>query len=297
MATMFSFHEGPPLNLWEKCSLQSFADFGHELTLFSYSQLDVPSGVRLAPAADIIPEQKLFDFITLAPDQFSQFSDWFRYELLYKHGNWWVDTDVVCSTPSLPDDDIVVGKAVRDWLNNGVIKFPARHPLLAEAVNYCNAHWREVGPSHRSLLGPILLTELDDKYNIRAWAKELTHFSPLSGRRVWRFSDPVARDEVASAAAKCPVIHWWQWRFRAAELPRDVLPPKGSFLADLFLRHGGQGHPHIDLETYCKIAASNRDKPQSMPTLANRRPKWLRTLARLMRPLSAPKSVTPLLTC
>ena len=28
-----SIHIGRPLNLWERCSLQSFADHGHEITL------------------------------------------------------------------------------------------------------------------------------------------------------------------------------------------------------------------------------------------------------------------------
>ena len=139
MATLFTFRDGPQLNLWEECSLQSFADFGHELVLFSYSKL-VPRGIRLVPAGDIISDKKFFDFIALAP-QFAQFSDWFRYELLYRHGNWWVDTDILCSTPSLPDDDIFLGK-FGDWLINGVIKFPSRHPLLADAVDHCESHWR-----------------------------------------------------------------------------------------------------------------------------------------------------------
>jgi len=84
------------------------------------------------------------------------------------------------------------------------------------------------------------MTELVEKYKLRERAKDTKYFSPLRGRRVWGFGDPAVRDEIRSASARCPVIHWWQWRFRAAELPRDVLPPKDSFLAELFLKHGGQ---------------------------------------------------------
>ena len=294
MATLFTFHDGPPLNLWEKCSLQSFADFGHELVLFSYSKLDVPSSIRLAPAGDIIPERKFSDFIALAPDQFAQFSDWFRYAMLYRHGNWWVDTDVVCCTPSLAEDAVVLGMAGPDWLNAGVTKFPAGHPLLAEAVAHCESHWRDVGSSHRSLFGPILMTELVEKYKLRDTARDTAHFSPLRGRRVWGYGDPAARDAIASASAACPVIHWWQWRFRAADLPRDVLPPKGSFLAELFLQHGGQGHPHLDLEIYREIAALRKDRPQAMPSLPNQRPNWRRNSCSLVQGGSpAPERVTP----
>ena len=54
MVTVYSFHGGPPLNVWERCSLQSFADQGHETVLFSYDRLDVPRGVRLESADGII---------------------------------------------------------------------------------------------------------------------------------------------------------------------------------------------------------------------------------------------------
>jgi hypothetical protein len=292
MATLFTFHDGPPLNLWEKCSLQSFADFGHELVMFSYRKLDVPCGIRLAPAGDIISDKEFFDFMALAPDQFAQFSDWFRYELLYRLGNWWVDTDVLCLTPSLPDDDIVLGKAGPVGVNGGVIKFPARHPLLADAVDHCRTHWRDVGSSHRSLLGPILINELIGKYpKLKDLAKDTGYFYPLLKKPLWRFGDPAARDEVASVTAACPVIHWWQWRFRAAEVPRDVLPPKGSFLAELFLRHGGQGHPHLDLEIYREKEASGKDRPQPRPPLPDQRPEWRKRLARLFKQILSPRSV------
>jgi hypothetical protein len=54
MVTVYSFHGGPPLNVWERCSLQSFADQGHETVLFSYDRLDVPRGVRLESADSVI---------------------------------------------------------------------------------------------------------------------------------------------------------------------------------------------------------------------------------------------------
>jgi len=288
MALLFSFHDGPPLNLWERCSLQSFADFGHELVLFSYNSLDVPPGVRSASAADIISGKEFSDFMRLAPDQFAQFSDWFRYELLCRHGNWWVDTDVVCTTASLPEDDVVVAKIKKDWLANGIIKFPAGHPLLAEAVAHCRSHWRDVAASHRSMLGPILLTELATKHELKDRAWESTLLYPVQGRSsVWKLADSAGHDEMAAALSGCPVVHWWQWRFRAAGIPRDLLPPKGSFLAELFLRHGGHGHPHLDVKVYREVEASRRDKPQSMSRagvrLAGRPYPLLRRLGEVVR--------------
>jgi hypothetical protein len=284
MVSLFTFHDGPPLNLWERCSLQSFADFGHEIVLFSYSKLDVPSSVRCASAADIISAKDYSDFMASAPDQFAQFSDWFRYELLYRHGNWWVDTDVVCCTPSLPEDDLVFARLKKSWLNNGVIKFPAGHAMLAEAVEYCRSHWHDVGKSHRSLLGPVLLTELVTKYNVsdRAWEPSLLY--PVRDRQhVWKLGDPDAYDQIASLVKNCPVIHWWQWRFRAAGVPRNHLPPKGSFLSHRFLRHGGSGHVHLGFEQYRAMEASRLDQPQSLPVEGLRMRSWSNRLLRRLR--------------
>ena len=110
MATVYSFHGGPPLNVWERCSLQSFADQGHETVLFSYDRLDVPRGVRLESADSIISIEERDKFFAVAPDQYSQFSDFFRYELLHQRGGWWIDTDVLCRSPTLPSQPVVVGE-------------------------------------------------------------------------------------------------------------------------------------------------------------------------------------------
>src|SRR5262245_48324194 len=77
MATVYSFHGGPPLNVWERCSLQSFADQGHEVVLFSYDRLDVPRGVRLESADSIVTIEERDKFFAVAPDRYSQFSDFF----------------------------------------------------------------------------------------------------------------------------------------------------------------------------------------------------------------------------
>ena len=256
------------------------------MVLFSYNKLDVPPGVRWASAAEIIAGKDFSDFMRSAPDQFAQFSDWFRYELLYRHGNWWVDTDVVCCTPSLPDDDVVFAKLKKGWLGNGIIRFPAGHALLAEAVDYCRSHWRDVATSHRSLLGPILFTELCTRHNLRDRDWGSNRLYPVKERSsVWKLGDPAAQDEMASAVADCRVIHWWQWRFRAAGLPRDLLPPKGSFLSGLFLKHGGHGHPHLDLKIYREIEASRKDKAQPRPRqgLTRQGLKWRRKFNRLVK--------------
>src|SRR5262245_38044517 len=149
MDPVYSFHSGPPLNLWERCSLQSFADYGHEIVLFSYDRLDVPHGVRLGSAADIISIEERDKFFALAPGRYAQFSDFFRYELLHRLGGWWVDTDVLCRSATLPSPPAIMGQTLPGKLCNAIMRFPPRHDLLGAACDYCRSHQDIVAESHR----------------------------------------------------------------------------------------------------------------------------------------------------
>lgn len=162
MTIIYSFHTGAPLNLWERCCLRSFADHGHEIVLFSYDQLDVPPGVQLSNAGEIVSESDRAAFFAKAPGQFGQFSDLFRYELLRVRGGWWVDTDIVCLSPVLPDEEVVIGlkEPVKSHepirVNGAVMRFPAGHPLLEEASAFSRTNLELVGSSWRSVVGPDL---------------------------------------------------------------------------------------------------------------------------------------------
>jgi hypothetical protein len=243
MTIVHSFHTGAPLNLWEQCCLRSFADHGHEVVLFSYDQLEVPRGIELSAAKHIISESRRDSFFAIAPGQYGQFSDLFRYELLHARGGWWIDTDMLCLSSVLPNEEVVIGqkKPIRRRepfrINGAAMRFPAGHALLKEASTVLNADLDLIGSSWRSIAGPDLLTKLVPQYGIEP--REISLFYPIGGRASWNFCDPEKRDEVAIAVSDSPMIHLWQERFRAAGLPRDKLPPVGSFLADAFTRHGG----------------------------------------------------------
>ena len=243
MTFIQTFHTGEPLNLWERCCLRSFVDHGHEVVLFSYDQLDVPPGVQLLAAEEIVLESDRATFFALAPGQFGQFSDLFRYDLLRARGGWWVDTDVLCLSPVLPAEEIVIGlkKPLKHRepfrVNGAVMRFPAGHALLEEASTFLRANLDLVPSSWRSVAGPDLLTRLTPQYGIEP--REISLFYPIGGRATWGFCDPEKHDEVAAAVSASPMIHLWQERFRAAGLPRDKLPPTGSYLAEAFTKHGG----------------------------------------------------------
>jgi hypothetical protein len=255
---VYSFHGGPPLNVWERCSLQSFADHGHEIVLFSYDQIDVPRGVRLQSAADIVSIEARDKFFALAPDLYSQFSDFFRYQLLHQRGGWWVDTDVLCRSPTLPSQPVVVGETRPGKLCGAIMRFPPAHPLLQEALDYSRDHQRSLSDAHRTVIGPILLSDLIKSHPIAISERHL--FFPLRAKDVWRFGEPSNVPAVEREVEASPMVHWFQEFFRAAGLPRDLLPPASSYLANAFVTHGGAGERHISLDEYRAYAPGGKKR-------------------------------------
>jgi hypothetical protein len=84
---------GDKLSLLEQLSIASFVRNGHEFHLYTYNNIsDVPDGTQLKDANEIILEKNVF---TYCNGSYAGFADWFRWALLYKKGNYWVDTDVI----------------------------------------------------------------------------------------------------------------------------------------------------------------------------------------------------------
>jgi mannosyltransferase OCH1-like enzyme len=94
---------GKYLSSIELLCISSFIANGHEFHLWVYNVIDspLPNGVILENASDIIHMEKVFCYkysnqFGHGKGSYAGFSDIFRYKLLYKHGGWWVDMDVVC---------------------------------------------------------------------------------------------------------------------------------------------------------------------------------------------------------
>ena len=115
---------GDNLSNLERLSIASFLANGHSYHLYIYNEVKgVPNRTIIKDANSIIPEFEIFAALA----GYAIFSDWFRWELLYKTGNYWVDTDNICLRPFDFVEDIVFGKEEIDIANNGVLKFPAKH--------------------------------------------------------------------------------------------------------------------------------------------------------------------------
>ncbi len=124
-----------PLSNLEKLCIQSFLDHGHEYHLYTYGDVvGIPSGAMVKDGNDILPASDIF---YCKDGRIGPFTDWFRYEMLTKHGGYWVDMDYVCLKPFDLQQDIVFAHDDGGEIYAGVIKFPAGHEIVRELAGIC----------------------------------------------------------------------------------------------------------------------------------------------------------------
>jgi hypothetical protein len=267
MTGISSFHGGRPLNVWERSCLQSFADFGHRLEIFSYDvNLSLPSGIRVADAAAVISKSDYDAFLARLPDGYPQFSDWFRYELLHQRGGWWMDTDVLCLSPSLPDTNFFLARKKGERVNNAVLAFPPGHPLVTAARDFARSHLQKLRRSRRVYIGPDLLTRLVKEQGLLQATTDPGVCYPFIQEQVFDLVDPEKKAAVEAIVAKSPFLHLFQESFRDIGFPRDRLPPKGSFLAEKFVEHGAPTEKYLDAATGRKFFEHEMERRRRVKT-------------------------------
>ena len=111
---------GDSLSPVEQVSLASFVKHGHVVQLFTYGDVkNIPQGVAVRDGNEILDKSKIFMY--KKKPSYSGFANWFRYEMLYKEGGVWIDTDVVCLKPFEFEQDIFFGKEQYDTINCAVV--------------------------------------------------------------------------------------------------------------------------------------------------------------------------------
>ncbi|HZY68208.1 MAG TPA: hypothetical protein VFE52_06450, partial [Devosia sp.] len=121
----------PPL---AQACLRSLQRVGHKVVLHTYGPVSgVPHGVELADAGETMPASE----ITRHRDtgSFALFSDRFRFRLLQRGADLWVDCDIYCLKP-LPRADYLFGWEHGRSINCSVLALPANSPLLNDLVEF-----------------------------------------------------------------------------------------------------------------------------------------------------------------
>ena len=255
--TIQSLWVGECLTKVERLSIQSFLANGHDYHLYIYSHVDgIPAGVTVKDASSVIPAGSIFRI----KGSLSIFADWFRQELLFAHGGYWADLDIVCLKPLRFDDEIVVGKEDSSKVSNAVMRFPKGHEItraLADVsrepnrpMPYDTAADRRRKFFRRYLLGnrrdriqwgepsgPVGLTKMLKHHRLLKQVKPYYYFHPLHFS-FWRCAwDDTFRDGLGFfSSSYC--VHLWNEKIRRTGFDKGAPFPRNSLVHQLASRYG-----------------------------------------------------------
>jgi hypothetical protein len=229
-----------PSNSW--LSLQSFINNGFKFLLYVYDDLKVPEGVELRDARDVLPHSRIFVYQTgPGAGSVAAFANLFRYKLLMEKGGWWVDSDVLCLQPSLPDEGVVFGWQDEALLGNAILRFPQQHSLAVKLYHTAEAIVRTRGDELQwGEIGPNLLTATVKAFGAENFARPVRDFYPLPFWEFERALDPDAVEAVKDQVKNSLCFHLWGEMHRRAGIAIGASPPAGSYLALMSEKHGLQ---------------------------------------------------------
>jgi len=233
-----SFWFGENITQYQRLAMKSFVDFGHQYVLYAYRKFDVPAGVELRDAAELLPETRVFfygDKAGVGRGSVSAFSNLFRYHLLNRRGDWWVDADVICLSDTVPSGDIFMGWEYDDLIGTAILKFPKGHELAQRLCDIAENAGTDLGWSET---GPSLLTRLVKEHDLLTLVMPQAQSYPLQSTDALHLFIPARREKTREKIDGKPFLHVWNEILRRAVVFGWMAPPPGSLIADLFERHG-----------------------------------------------------------
>lgn len=234
MGVFQSFWFGKRLSPLASACIRSFLDHGHTFDLYTYDEVDVPSGTILKSAADILPRDRVF-FYEDGPGagSVSAFSNLFRYALLVRCGGWWVDTDVVCLTAEVPEKEYHFGVEQIGYLGTAIMRLPKSCALAQGLFHQAEKMGTDVKWGQA---GPHLFTRLVAEHDLLNWtvASEMAYPIQWDGYQLTWYA--ATRPIVDRLIRGCPFLHLWAEMYRRNDRLDPSKPEPGSFLDALHAR-------------------------------------------------------------
>lgn len=232
--TVRTFWHGNAMSLYQQVCLASFVRRGHRVEVFTYSEgARFADGIHVRDAREILPGERVLR--PFAGGKTGIRANLFRYALLEQLGGWWIDPDVMLMQPDLPDGDVYIAPPdVFGRAPVAVLKFPAHHPLMAEACEKADA--LDGNPEAWESAGAALFSDLVRGCDIPPQVED--GLGPISWLNVPDLFAPEKRDELHRSASAARFLHLQDEVWRRAGIPTQLAPPEGSYLTELLERYG-----------------------------------------------------------
>jgi hypothetical protein len=231
-----SFWWGEPLSPYEWLSLKSFTDFGHGFDLYSFDpDIAVPAQVRVRDAAELVSREQFFVYESgFGKGSPAAFANLFRYKLLAERGGWWVDTDVVCLSDAIPDYPQFAARQDDGFVNNAVMRFEGRHPVMLRCLEVAAEKGRSVRWGDT---GPLLLTEVMREAGETRGIFAGSICYPIHHADALDVLRPSTLGSATARSSGSQFVHLWNQTLTNAGVRKTYLPPHGSLLRRLVERH------------------------------------------------------------
>jgi hypothetical protein len=217
------------LSAMDQVCLASFVRRGYQVTLYSYEPINgVPPGVTVADAATIVPESMIERVRYNGKPDLAHFSDLFRYSMIEKSDQIWIDVDVMLLADlAVPRHENIIVTEEQGGINGAVLylsdqrlKTFIQSAMLTKLDR--NLLWGETGPlmieqAVKSCRGAV---DLYDHH----------HFYPIEHYDIWKIFLPEEYDECVRKCDGATTLHIFNNILSTMGIWKDLAPPEGSYL-------------------------------------------------------------------
>jgi len=230
------FWHGDVLSLQANACISSFVANKFQVNVFSYNdKLSIPPGAHFCSASEILPSSSLHKYTQAGiAGNIAAFSDAFRYNLLIKNGGWWFDTDVFCLKDVnsyinlLHDKKIKISLGLEDSdLINGAVLYADDVGVLN---NFIKNLYRKGTTFEWGEIGPKLITSTIKEMGYMRYVEPVYTYYPIHYSDYRKLFDPQSFEWCNDKISLSYSVHLWNEWARRERIPKDMLPPEGSFL-------------------------------------------------------------------
>lgn len=242
---------GDKLSTLEILCIKSFLLNGYDYHLYTYNNIsNIPENTIVKDGNEILDKSEIY---TYQNTSYSAISNHFRFELLYKKGGIWVDTDVVCVKPYITEDPyIIISESNKKYDNTekkigaSILKFPQYDPILLEAIELCKQAKKDILEGKLVWgLGPRTVKMLVEKYDLNRYIKSWYFANSCSCHHVESIMNPnfTSKDPIKNALYKYSTrlanlpndtyfVHLWNEFWRRNNINKNNFP-KNTLIGDL----------------------------------------------------------------
>ncbi len=233
------FWHGSELSVYEKVCLKSFIKNGFKVVVYSFKKIKLPKKIIFKDANKILKKSELNRFIHGGKRAcLAAYSDKFRIILQKKNLGWWFDLDIICLKNSKyfkkleKNKKIIIGYETKNKVNNAVLKIndsKFSNELLEQItkIGY-QFKWGEIGPI---LLKNYLKNNNDNKEVLKE-----NFFYPINFKNIEILFNPKKIKMALNLTKHSYTIHLYNQIINRIGLPKNILPPRNSYLYNLMIK-------------------------------------------------------------